>query len=116
MATNGLFLVMGFMAIAPGPAAGLQVQVRWMWMWLTKPHMNGDGSSATENHSDGDTKVDLTTVGPNYFICPTPGHCLGDITVVASPFSPPPQTRSRLMEHMKLIQGQPRHQMMHQAD
>jgi len=24
MATNGLFLVMGFMAIAPGPAAGLQ--------------------------------------------------------------------------------------------
>ncbi|CAL9236953.1 unnamed protein product, partial [Arabidopsis halleri] len=55
-----------------------------------------DDSSATENHSDGDTKIDLKTVGPKYFICPTPNtwsHCLGGmklaITVVASPSSPP---------------------------
>nr|AAB50232.1 blue copper-binding protein II [Arabidopsis thaliana] len=34
-----------------------------------------DASSSTENHSDGDTKIDLKTVGINYFICSTPGHC-----------------------------------------
>lgn len=33
-----------------------------------------DGSSASENHSDGDTEMELKTVAPKYFICPTPGH------------------------------------------
>ncbi|EFH58240.1 hypothetical protein ARALYDRAFT_903910 [Arabidopsis lyrata subsp. lyrata] len=49
--------------------------------------------AATENHSEGDTKIDLKTVEPKYFICSTPGNCLGGmklaITVVASPSSPP---------------------------
>lgn len=47
-----------------------------------------DGSSASENHSDGDTKIELKTVGPKYYICPTPGHCQGGmklaVTVVAA--------------------------------
>uniref|UniRef100_A0A1J3DTH6 Uclacyanin-2 n=1 Tax=Noccaea caerulescens TaxID=107243 RepID=A0A1J3DTH6_NOCCA len=34
-----------------------------------------DSSSATENHSGGDTKIELKTVGEKYYICPTFGHC-----------------------------------------
>ncbi|CAH8359017.1 unnamed protein product [Eruca vesicaria subsp. sativa] len=56
-----------------------------------------DSSSATENHSDGDTKIELKTVGTKYFICPTPGHCISGmklaVTVIASassPATPPP--------------------------
>ncbi|ESQ39112.1 hypothetical protein EUTSA_v10001642mg [Eutrema salsugineum] len=47
-----------------------------------------DGSSASEKHSDGDTDIELKTVGPKYFICPTPGHCQAgmklEVTVVAA--------------------------------
>ncbi|KAG7570485.1 Phytocyanin domain [Arabidopsis thaliana x Arabidopsis arenosa] len=52
-----------------------------------------DASSSTENHSDGDTKIDLKTVGIKYFICPTPGHCVNGmklaVTVVAASSGPP---------------------------
>ncbi|KAJ0258567.1 Uclacyanin-2 [Hirschfeldia incana] len=49
---------------------------------------NCDSSVATENHSDGDTKIELKTVGAKYYICPTPGHCQSGmkltVTVVAA--------------------------------
>ncbi|KAF8099712.1 hypothetical protein N665_0238s0040 [Sinapis alba] len=49
---------------------------------------NCDSSAATENHSDGDTKIELKTVGAKYYICPTPGHCESGmklaVTVVAA--------------------------------
>jgi hypothetical protein len=54
-----------------------------------------DASSSTENHSDGDTKIDLKTVGINYFICSTPGHCRTNggmklaVNVVAGSAGPP---------------------------
>lgn len=52
-----------------------------------------DASSSTENHSDGDTKIDLKTVGIKYFICPTPGHCANGmklaVTVLAASAGPP---------------------------
>ncbi|XP_033145545.1 uclacyanin-2 isoform X2 [Brassica rapa] len=51
-----------------------------------------DSSASTENHSDGDTKIELKTVGTRYFICPTPGHCINGmklaVTVIASASSP----------------------------
>nr|AAC32039.1 uclacyanin II [Arabidopsis thaliana] len=43
-----------------------------------------DASSSTENHSDGDTKIDLKTVGINYFICSTPGHCSGGMKLAVN--------------------------------
>ncbi|CAA7050628.1 unnamed protein product [Microthlaspi erraticum] len=56
-----------------------------------------DGSSASENHSDGDTEIELKTVGTKYYICPTSGHCESGmklaVTVLASvssPDTPPP--------------------------
>ncbi|KAF8048988.1 hypothetical protein N665_2336s0007 [Sinapis alba] len=58
-----------------------------------------DSSLAVENHSDGDNKIELKTVGTKYFICPTPGHCISGmklaVTVIAStssPATPPPQS------------------------
>ncbi|KAF3560311.1 hypothetical protein F2Q69_00010681 [Brassica cretica] len=49
---------------------------------------NCDSSAATDNHSDGDTKIELKTVGTKYYICPTPGHCISGmklaVTVVAA--------------------------------
>ncbi|CAN8318505.1 unnamed protein product [Cochlearia groenlandica] len=56
-----------------------------------------DSSAPLENHSDGDTTIDLKTTGDKYYICPTPGHCLNGmklkVTVLAaSPASPTPPT------------------------
>ncbi|XP_010506413.1 PREDICTED: uclacyanin-2-like [Camelina sativa] len=55
-----------------------------------------DGSSASENFSDGDTKIELKTVGTKYFVCPTPGHCISGmklaIPVIAAASSPPTPT------------------------
>ncbi|KAL1190890.1 Uclacyanin-3 [Cardamine amara subsp. amara] len=51
-----------------------------------------DGSGATQSFSDGDSKINLTTVGTMHFLCPTPGHCLGGmklaVPVLASASSP----------------------------
>ncbi|XP_044493942.1 uclacyanin-3-like [Mangifera indica] len=32
-------------------------------------------SNAIDSHSDGNTRLNLTTTGSRYFICPTIGHC-----------------------------------------
>ncbi|KAG2326130.1 hypothetical protein Bca4012_035102 [Brassica carinata] len=45
---------------------------------------NCDSSAATENHSNGDTKIELKTVGTKYYICPTPGHCIGGMKLAVS--------------------------------
>ncbi|CAA7029572.1 unnamed protein product [Microthlaspi erraticum] len=51
-----------------------------------------DSSGATQSFSDGDTKIDLTTVGTMHFICPIFGHCPGGmklaVTVLAAASSP----------------------------
>lgn len=31
--------------------------------------------SVIKSHSGGKTTIPLSTTGPKYFICPTPGHC-----------------------------------------
>ncbi|XP_031277594.1 uclacyanin-3-like [Pistacia vera] len=45
-------------------------------------------SNAIDSHDDGNTRINLTTVGTKYFICPTAGHCTGGmklaVTVAAS--------------------------------
>ncbi|XP_010413578.1 PREDICTED: uclacyanin-3-like isoform X1 [Camelina sativa] len=56
-------------------------------------------SGATQNFADGDTKIDLKTVGTMHFLCPTFGHCLGGMKLAvpvlaaasspATPSSPP---------------------------
>ncbi|XP_019082918.1 PREDICTED: uclacyanin-3-like isoform X2 [Camelina sativa] len=50
-------------------------------------------SGATQNFADGDTKIDLKTVGTMHFLCPTFGHCLGGmklaVLVLPTPSSPP---------------------------
>ncbi|KAJ4892333.1 Uclacyanin-2 [Raphanus sativus] len=56
---------------------------------------NCDTSLSTVNHSGGDTKIELKTAGANYYICPTPGHCLNGmklaVTVVSgTPAAPTP--------------------------
>ncbi|CAN8272422.1 unnamed protein product [Cochlearia groenlandica] len=52
-----------------------------------------DSSSATEKHSDGDTKIELKTIGEKYYICPTRGHCANGqklaVTVVAGTHGAP---------------------------
>ncbi|KAJ4847617.1 hypothetical protein Tsubulata_002720 [Turnera subulata] len=49
-------------------------------------------SSPIKSYSDGKTSIPLTTPGPMYFICPTPGHCPGgmklQINVVAASSTP----------------------------
>ncbi|VVB03384.1 unnamed protein product [Arabis nemorensis] len=46
------------------------------------------GGTPIKTHSDGETDIDLDTVGPKYFICPTAGHCSNgmklSVTVVAA--------------------------------
>ncbi|XP_010512340.1 PREDICTED: uclacyanin-3-like [Camelina sativa] len=52
-----------------------------------------DSSGSTQSFADGDTKIDLKTVGTKYFLCPTFGHCLGGmklaVLVLPTPSSPP---------------------------
>ncbi|XP_075647092.1 mavicyanin-like [Castanea sativa] len=49
-------------------------------------------SNAIKNYNGGSTTIPLTTAGPMYFICPTPGHCTQgmklSITVVAAGTTP----------------------------
>ncbi|CAH2057960.1 unnamed protein product [Thlaspi arvense] len=68
---------------------------------VNKAGYDSCGGTPIDSHSDGDTTIDLKTVGPKYFICPTPGHCQSGmklaVTVVAAssgtPGSPtPPST------------------------
>ncbi|CAD5326341.1 Uclacyanin-3 [Arabidopsis thaliana] len=64
---------------------------------------NCDSSGATQNFADGDTKIDLTTVGTMHFLCPTFGHCANGMKLAVpvlaaapSPSTPssPPSTPS----------------------
>lgn len=45
-------------------------------------------SNAIDSHNDGNTRINLTTAGTKYFICPTIGHCANGmklaVTVAAS--------------------------------
>ncbi|KAG7566321.1 Phytocyanin domain [Arabidopsis suecica] len=55
-----------------------------------------DSSGATQNFFDGDTKIDLTTVGTMHFLCPTFGHCLSGmkLAVPVLAAAPSPSTPS----------------------
>ncbi|CAL9245661.1 unnamed protein product [Arabidopsis halleri] len=55
-----------------------------------------DSSGATRNFFDGDTKIDLTTVGTMHFLCPTFGHCLSGmkLAVPVLAAAPSPSTPS----------------------
>lgn len=60
---------------------------------VNKAGYDSCGGTPIDTHSGGDTTIDLDTVGPRYFICPTPGHCQGGmklaVTVVAASSGPP---------------------------
>ncbi|EOA27938.1 hypothetical protein CARUB_v10024107mg [Capsella rubella] len=60
---------------------------------VNKAGYDSCGGTPIDTHTDGDTKIDLETVGTKYFICPTAGHCLGGmklaVTVVAASAGPP---------------------------
>ncbi|EOA28800.1 hypothetical protein CARUB_v10025032mg [Capsella rubella] len=60
---------------------------------VNKAGYDSCGGTPIDTHTDGDTKIDLETVGPKYFICPTAGHCVSGmklaVTVVAAVSSPP---------------------------
>jgi len=59
---------------------------------VNKAGYDSCGGTAIDTHSGGDTKIDLDTVGPKYFICPTSGHCASGmklaVTVVAASGTP----------------------------
>ncbi|EOA25065.1 hypothetical protein CARUB_v10018373mg [Capsella rubella] len=58
-----------------------------------------DSSGATQSFADGNTKINLKTVGTMHFLCPSSGHCLGGMKLAvpvlaaasspATPSSPP---------------------------
>ncbi|EOA24750.1 hypothetical protein CARUB_v10018027mg [Capsella rubella] len=61
-----------------------------------------DSTGETQSFSGGDTKINLTTVGTMYFLCPSPGHCLGGmklavsvLATAASPTTPSPRPSPR---------------------
>lgn len=63
---------------------------------VSKSVYDNCGGTPIDTHSDGDTTIDLKTVGPKYFLCPTSGHCQAGmklvVTVVAAgtPGTPSP--------------------------
>lgn len=54
---------------------------------------NCASANALKTHNDGNTKINLTAPGTNYFLCPTAGHCVGGmklaVTVTAAPSTTP---------------------------
>ncbi|KFK37280.1 hypothetical protein AALP_AA4G236600 [Arabis alpina] len=59
---------------------------------VNKAGYDSCGGTPISTDNDGDTDIDLETVGTRYFICPTPGHCQSGmklaVTVVAASGTP----------------------------
>ncbi|XP_020202781.1 uclacyanin-3 [Cajanus cajan] len=55
-------------------------------------------SNSIKNYKGGNTKIELSSTGKRYFLCPTAGHCAGgmklEINVVAAASGTPPTTPS----------------------